>query len=512
MQDKFLLGIDAGTSVVKSVLFNLEGKEISIARRKVSILTPRQGWAEQDMDDAWEKVKETIFEAVEKASISSSSIAGIGVTGQGDGCRLIDEDYRPLRPAILWLDGRAGDIVTEWEKKGYDEEAFRVSGHTTFAGSPAALIRWLAENETENLKKAKAFLFAKDWVKFKLTGTLSTDPSDASEMPLDLKNISYSQDLFRLFGISEHVSLFPEIVFSSNVIGETTREAAEECNLQEGTPVIAGMIDVVATAVGLGVVREGQAYSILGTTSFNGVLSEEPLFSPRAGMNFVYAFPEKIVRSMASMAGTPNLDWSVKNLCAGERKEKEEEEFYRFLEERMEEIPPGAEGIIYHPYISPGGERAPFVKPTAKAQFFGVSLRHTRWHLLRAVYEGVALSILDCFRHISVEVDEVRLSGGGAKSSIWPKILSDVLGVPVRVSLVSELGSLGAAMTAGIAVGVYSRVEEAADKVVKLSATYYPDKENHRLYGRLYELYRSICQHVWDDWDRRDQILKILQK
>jgi len=188
----------------------------------------------------------------------------------------------------------------------------------------------------------------------------------------------------------------------------------------------------------------------------------------------------------------------------------EEGEFYRFLEQKVNNIPPGSEGVIYHPYINPGGERAPFVKPSAKAQFFGISLRHTRWHLLRAVYEGVAFSVLDCFSHIPLEVSEVRISGGGAKSSFWSQILSDVIGRPIKVSSTTELGALGAAITAGAAVGLYPEIKEAAKRLVKFSHFYKPNTDSHLKYLELYKLYKSIYQHLWDDWDRRNYFLKTM--
>lgn len=512
MKKEFLLGIDAGTSLVKAVIFDVEGKEVALSRKKIAIETPRPGWAEQDMDRVWEAVKETIIESVRKAKISPSSIAAIGVAGQGDGCRLLDKNFKPVRPSILWLDGRAGEIVTQWKKEGIDEEGFKISGSTIFSGATAAIVKWLTLNEPENLKKSRYFLFAKDWIKFKLTGRICTDPSDASRGPIDIKRLCYSERLFKLLGISSSLPLFPEIIYSGKIIGETTRKAARECSLRYGIPVISGMVDVVATPVGLGVVNQGEAYTIIGTTCFNAVLSPKPLFEPPGvGMNLAYAFPGNFIRAMPSMAGTPNLDWFVENLCSEEKKKMGEEEFYKFLEEKADNIPPGSEGVLYHPYINPGGERAPFVKPAAKAQFFGISLRHSRWHLLRAVYEGVAFSVLDCFSHIPIKVSEVRISGGGAKSPLWSQIFSDVTGKTIKVTSTSELGAFGAAICAGAAVGIYPDIRQAAKSLVKFSRIYRPNSTNHSNYLELYKLYRSIYQHLWDDWDKRRSFLKILE-
>lgn len=508
MKGEFVLGIDAGTSVVKSVVFDLEGKEIALSRRRVSIETPKPGWAEQDMEKVWQMVKETIAESIARANISPSSIAAIGVAGQGDGCRLLDKDFKPVRPSVLWLDGRAGEIVTRWEKEGLNEESFKISGSAVFSGAAAAVIKWLELNEPESLRKARYFLYAKDWIKFKLTGRICTDPSDASRAPIDLEKISYSDKLFNLFGISRYRSIFPEIVYSGKIIGETTRKVAEECGLRGGIPVTSGMIDVVATPLGLGVLQDGQAYSIIGTTCFNAVLSSGIIFEPLGiGMNLAYAFPGKFIRAMPSMAGTPNLDWFVDNFCTQE-KEKGEDFLYKIIEDKIKNIPTGSEGIIYHPYINPGGERAPFVKPSAKAQFFGIGLRHTRWHLLRAVYEGVALSMLDCFKHIPVEISEVRLSGGGAKSSFWSQIFSDAIGKTVKVPATSELGALGAAVMAGVAAGLYPGIREATDRLVKFSHIYEPDINNHKKYLEIYNVYKKIYESLWDSWDERYNLVR----
>ncbi len=508
MSEKYLLGIDAGTSVVKSVVFDFNGREVALSRQRVPVETPMPGWAEQDMEKVWEAVKKTIAESMMKANIPSSSIAAIGVTGQGDGCRLLDKNFKPIRPSILWLDGRAGEIVTKWEKEGINEESFRISGSAVFPGTAVPIIKWLELNEPQRLKKASYFLYAKDWIKFKLTGKICTDPSDISRGPIDLKKVTYSEELFDLFTISKYRSLFPEIIHSDKIIGKTTRKASEECGLRIGIPVTSGMIDVVANPVGLGVLQDGQAYSIIGTTCFNAILSSDIIFNPPGvGMNFAYTLPGKFIRAVPSMAGTPNLDWFTDNFCHEEKKEGERH-LYRVIEEKVRNIPVGSEGVIYHPYINPGGERAPFVKSSVKAQFFGIGLHHTRWHLLRAVYEGVALSMLDCFKHIPIEVFELRLSGGGAKSPLWSQIFSDAIGKVVKIPAVSELGTFGSVIVAGTAVGLYPGVEEAAKKLVKFSHICTPDMNNHRKYLKIYELYKKIYQSLWDSWNERYDLIK----
>ncbi len=495
--------------MVKAIIFDLTGQEVACASKRLSIEIAKPGWAEQDMDSTWEAVKEAIGRSLKKYKLASSNIVAVGVAGQGDGCRLIDKHLRPVRKAILWLDGRAIEIVTRWEKEGINLSGFPITGSAIFAGTPATVVKWLEENEPYSLKQAEHFLFAKDWIKLKLTGRIITDQSDASRAPIDIEKRTYSDKLFQLLGLSSYRRLFPGIVPSMEVIGEVTSQASQETGLKKGTPVISGMIDVAATPIGLGVIEQGQAFSVIGTTSFHAVITDKLILEP-AGIGMTIAcLPGRFIRSMPSMAGTPNLDWFIREFCDSERKVAKEQgkSIFELLEKEVREIPPGAEGLLYHPYINPGGERAPFVKPSAKAQFFGIGLRHSRWHLLRSIYEGVALAMLDCFTNIPIQVSEITVSGGGARSDLWCQIFADATGKVIRTPQATELGALGVAMSAGVGVGIYSSIEDAVKKVVKLKRKYYPNPGNHQKYQQLYRIYQSLYQHLWDDWDLRVKLV-----
>lgn len=495
--------------MVKAIVFDLSGQEVACVSKRLSIETIKPGWAEQDMDSTWEAVRETIARSLRESKLASSDIAAVGLAGQGDGCRLLDKHLRPVRKAILWLDGRAIEIVTRWEKEGINLSGFPISGSAIFAGTPATIIKWLEENEPHLLKQAEHFLFAKDWIKLKLTGRIITDQSDASRAPIDIQKRVYSDEVFKLLGLSPYQRLFPSIVSSMEVIGEVTPEASQETGLRKGTPVISGMIDVAATPIGLGVIEAGQAFSVIGTTAFHAVITDKLILEP-AGIGMTIAYlPGRFIRSMPSMAGTPNLDWFIREFCDSERKVAKEKgkSIFELLEKKVREVPLGAEGVLYHPYINPGGERAPFVKPSAKAQFFGISLRHSRWHLLRSIYEGVALAMLDCFTNIPIQISEIVVSGGGARSDLWCQIFADATGKVIRTPQATELGALGVAISAGVGVGVYSSVGDAIKKVVKFKREYYPNSENHQKYQQLYKLYQSLYQHLWDDWDLRVKVV-----
>ena len=514
MTKPFLLGIDAGTSQVKTVIFDHDGNEVCLSRARIPVETQRTGWAEQDMDLVWESIKKTVAECLAPNNISKYDIAAIGIAGQGDGCRLVDRHYRPVRNSILWLDGRAGDIIKEWEMDRLGDSSFDISGSVMFAGAPAAILEWLARNEKKTLKEASHFLFAKDWIKLKLTGKIVTDPSDASRAPFDIRKSEYSQDIFRLLNLDHLADLFPPIRPSTEIIGEVTTEAARETGLAAGTPVVNGMIDVVACGMGVGAINHGQAYSIVGTTCFNGLIMERVDLKPAGtGMSLAYALPNHILRAMPSLAGTPNLDWFIDRFCAEEKSMAEAEQVSHFelLEKETAKISVGADGVLYHPYICPGGERAPFVKPSAAAQFFGLKLIHTKWHMLRAVYEGVALSILDCFEHIPVGVSDLMLCGGGARSNLWCQIIADATCKTVNIPTGDEPGALGASIAAALGIGIYSGIEKAIAELLSVKVAFQPNRDNNRIYRELYELYRSLYLHEWNDWDLRKKMISGLQ-
>ena len=318
------------------------------------------GWAEQDMELVWESIKKTIAECLAPDHISKSDIAAIGIAGQGDGCRLVDSKHRPVRNSILWIDGRAGDIIKEWETDQLGDASFDISGSAMFAGAPAPILEWLARNEKETLKEASHFLFAKDWVKLKLTGKVFTDPSDASRAPFDIRKGEYSPEIFKLLGMDHLADLFPSIRPSTEIIGEVTTEAAKETGLAAGTPVVNGMIDVVACGLGVGAINHGQAYSIVGTTCFNGLVMEHADLKPAGiGMSLAYALPNHILRAMPSLAGTPNLDWFIDRFCTEEKREAETRQTSHFdlLESEAARISVGADGGPLSPlYLS--GRRA----------------------------------------------------------------------------------------------------------------------------------------------------------
>jgi sugar (pentulose or hexulose) kinase len=510
IEQRCLIGIDAGTSVVKAVAFDYGGNEVCIHEAAVQLHRPERLWVEQDMNELWETVKACLGEVVRKLRESRRGLAGIGITSTGDGTWIIDREGNPVRHGILWCDARAGKVIEAWHSQGIAQEAFEICGTSVFTGSQAAQLAWLREVEPESLERAHIIFHAKDWLFFKLTGIVSSDETDESLTMLRMSTRKYDSELFRIFEIEDLYSKFPSVKPTEANVGPILPFIAEELSIPAGTLVGAGPMDVAACALGTGAIEHGQASSVLGTAGIHQVIMSEPLIEPKmVGMTLCHGVKDRWLRMLAAMTATPNLDWFLTELGAslngGQAGSSENK--YRFIESVVAAVPAGSDGVIFHPYLFPGGERGPFVKPTARASFTGLSLNHSARHLLRAVYEGVAFATLDCYRHMPIDPKVVCLSGGGAKSAVWCQIVADCLGKPLRVPAGSQFGAKGAALNVGVAAGFYPSAQEGVKQSVKMARFYEPDLSNSRLYQELYQVYKKTAERQMDLWDLRASIL-----
>jgi sugar (pentulose or hexulose) kinase len=508
-RDCYLLGIDVGTSLIKSVLFDVHGREIAAVRRESQVAHPHPDWSEADMEAVWAVTRDALHEVL--AQGRGERVVGIGITGTCCGAWLVDRDGRSVRPAILWNDGRASDILAEWQRSGLTSRMFAISGNAFFPGYTLPVLAWLRQHEPSSLDRAQWLLFTKDWIRYKLTGEIATEESDCSYMPFDIRQRSFSQELFDLAGLSECSRLLPNMLIGYDLGGRVLPEIAAATGLPQGTPVVAGLVDVVASTLGAGAWRPGQACTIIGTSALNSLVSSKPIFEP-PDVGVQATMPGgNWLRSLVNTSGTLNIEWML-DVLAGEeriRAEREGVSVYDLVEAAVKQVPIGSEGVIYHPYINTAGVISPFVNPTARAQFFGISLAHTRAHLLRAVYEGVALSMLDAYENMPEKCDELLLSGGGARSEFWSQMFADATGRRVEVAEGSEFGAKGAAMMAGIGAGVYPDLKEAVS-TARVARRHQPTMEAHRRYRELYALYRELYQRLNDAWWLRHRILQDL--
>jgi erythritol kinase len=506
-EERCLIGIDAGTSVVKAVAFDHIGNEVCSHEIPMGVRRPQPLWVEQDMSELWETVQACLVNVTRKLRELHRDLAGIGITSTGDGTWIMDKAGNPVRGGMMWCDGRAGKIVERLHSQGIAEEAFDICGTSIFTGSQAVQLAWLRENEPESLERAHVVFHAKDWLFYKLTGIISSDETDESLTMLRMSTRQYDPELFRIFKIEDLYPKFPPVKPTEDNVGTLLPAVAEALGIPAGTPIGSGPMDVAACALGTGAIEHGQASSILGTAGIHQVIMNEPILEPRmVGMTLCHGVKGRWMRMLAAMTATPNLDWFLKELGRGLSNEAAES-IYEHLEKIVESVPAGSEGVIFHPYLFPGGERGPFVKPTARASFTGLNLNHSSKHLLRAVYEGVAFATLDCYRHMPIDPKVVYLSGGGANSGAWCQIMADCLGKPVSVPEGSQFGAKGAALNIGVAVGVYRNAQEAVSKSVKMARFYEPNSENSKLYQQLYEVYRLTAERQMDLWDLRARIV-----
>lgn len=510
MRAAYLLGIDAGTTVIKSTLFDLEGREIAGAAHDSSFLTLHPGWAESDMRTVWQAVQNTVRQTLAHAAVAPEQIVAVGVTGQGDGTWLVDRAGDPVRPAILWSDGRTAELVKELWQNGVGHEIFQITGTALNTCNQAVQLRWLQEHEPETLARTAAVLRAKDWIFFCLTGVVSTDATDASHTYFSVQTQAYDERILTVLGIEAWRRAIPPAPRPAELKAPLLDSVAIELGLQPGTPVAAGPFDVAASALGVGAAFPGDACSVLGTAGVHQVMVDAPVLEPAdIGYNMHHAPDGVFVRLLPTMTSTQNLQWFAREFYAAEwaAAQASGANIWDTLEQIAAQEPLGARGVIYHPYLDPAGERAPFISSAARAQFSGVSAYHTRATLLRAVYEGVALSVLDCYATMAAPVASLRMAGGGARSPLWAQMLADALAAPVIVAEGTEYGARGAVMNAAVATGLFASYAEAVARMVRPARTFDPTPGHRARFLALLEVYRAEREAMMQVWELRKQLL-----
>lgn len=500
---KYLLGIDAGTSVVKSVAFDFTGNEIAVAKRDTPLEHPFPNASEGDTGTLWQLTAETIREVSSK--VDTNEIAAVGIAGTACGVWAIDKNLQPLRKAIFWNDGRAADVIVRWQKSGFFKRSFEISGNAPFPGYPLSALSWLKENEEETLKQAHSLLFHKDWLRLQLTGEIATDISDVGYFPGDIRKRIHSTELLQGAGL-EISDKLPKLHESSAIVGRVTRQAAEQTNLKENTPVVAGAVDVVASLIGGGVIKAGQAGSVLGTSFLNSLVSTQPTFQTK-NTGVQTCMPDDLwVCSLVNTTGTLAIEWMLETIA----KDITGENRYDALAEVAQSAPVGSRGLIFLPYLSTAGIISPFANAQARGQFFGLSTEHGRAEMIRAVYEGLALAMRDCYSVLERAVESVVVVGGGARSHFLMQLFADVTGKQILVTNGTEFGARGVALLAGVGAGVFEGLEQAVKQCVRIERSYEPNFRHTNAYTELYKLYRYLYQNAGDAWLLRQEILSHL--
>ena len=486
--DAVFIGVDAGTTKIKASIYDLKLREIGSAEKDVMIYSPTSGASEIDMDELWGDFCEVLANLKLSCNQVWDKIAGIGISGQGDGLWPIGKDGRPVRCAMLWNDTRSKELLIE-NISGLEDLLKRECANTIFAGSMPALQKWLKRNEPDTYKAIGTSLHCKDWLNYNLTDQIVSDYSDITcSSGMNMKTLAYVPEIFELLDIKEALDTMPKAVEPTDVIGEVTEQAAAATGLPRGIPVIAGCLDCCAASVGADFYSAGEAFTIIGTAMINEVCLSYDEINPKdlRGLLLYHVVKGRYIKIMNTANGASSID-AIKNLlCPGEA--------FDDMFEKLDSVPIGSNGVMFHPYLY--GERAPFKNPFAFASFFGMRSHHTRYDLMRAAYEGLAMSFYDCYQDVK-GIKTLYLSGGVSKSSMICQMFCDVIGIPVKRQTNDELGTLGIIKMLQVALG-YAKEYESL--ITDSYVAYFPDMERHRQYKEVYRQFVEYRKSISPHW------------
>ncbi len=442
-----------------------------------------------------------------KSGVRPEEIAGIGNTGHGNGVYLLDKQGQPLRNGIQSMDSRAADVVTDWNQRNLYSQVFPFTIQSFWPAQPNALLVWLKKNEPQNYARLGAILMVKDYIKYRLTGEITGDYTDMSATSLmDVRNKNYSRELMALYDLSEAYDALPALKYSSEVVGQVTPGAALETGLAAGTPVVGGLFDVDACAIGAGAINPNQACLVMGSWSINEVITRDPIVDPSLFMTTLFAIPGLFLTIEGSATSATNLEWFVNQFCGDERAEAKRRgiSVYEVCNEEVASLPPGSTNIIFHPFLYGSN-----VQPTARAGFYGVAGWHTRAHLLRALYEGVVfghLSHIEKLLSAGAHINSARLAGGGSRSIVWSQMFADTIQVPMEITDGNELGARGAALAAGVGAGIYRDYAEAVQEAVSVVRVHEPIPANTPLYRQRYAEYQRLVKVMQAPWEALNKL------
>ncbi len=498
---KYLMGIDNGGTVSKAALFDLQGKEIAVASRKTGLLTPKPGWAERDIEQIWQAAAEAIKEVVSKSGVAADEIICVAPTGHGNGLYLVDENGKPVRNAIMSMDSRARGYIDKWQQEGIDKAIRPKTMQSIWPAQPNALLAWMRDNEPEIMKKAGWVLMCKDFIRLRLTGEIYAELTDFSGTSLmNVGTGEYDDEVLEAFGISDMRRLLPPLKKTAEICGQVTSEAAEQTGLKEGTPVAGGMFDIDACGLASGIVDESQLCMVAGTWGNNQYISKKAVIDG-VFMTSCYSIPGYYLMLEGSPTSASNFEWFINQFFQAEQESAKDggRSVYQLCNELVASVQPEENDIIFLPFLYGSN-----VNPDARSCFIGLEGRHKRENVLRAIYEGVVCSHMTHVERLLKFRDmpeRIRLTGGAAQSKVWVRIFADFFQRPVEIPEGTELGALGAAIAASVAVGCYDSYEDAINQMVSFSKPQEPDSQRKALYAAKYHRYKKALSALDPFWE-----------
>lgn len=506
---RYYLGLDNGGTMTKAALFDDEGRELAAASVSTPSVMERPGFVERDMELLWEANCSVTREVIARAGVDASRIACVAVCGHGKGLYLWGKDGRPTRMGIASTDDRARDIAERWRRDGTEARAFELSCQHVMSCQPPALLAWLKRHEPMSYENIQHVFECKDYVRFRLTGEARAELTDCSGAGLmNLRTAAYDERLLSLFGIEEVTGALPPLCRSDERAGCVSEEAAQATGLAPGTPVAGGLFDIDACALASGVVTDDLVCMIAGTWSINAYMRHDPVTDGSVAMNSLFCLPGSYLVEESSATSAGNNEWFVRTLLpdVGDVAAGQDRSVYDVVNEWVGELPPTADVPTFLPFLMGSN-----VNPRAQGAFVGMSAAHTRAHLARSVYEGIAFCHRMHYERLLSSRDAppraIRLSGGAARSEVWAQLFADVMNVPVETVDAREVGALGCAIACSVAAGDARDLPEAVGRMVRVGRTFVPDAGAVAAYERKWRIYRSAVEHLDAFWDEREALV-----
>ncbi|MCA9026568.1 MAG: xylulokinase [Planctomycetaceae bacterium] len=490
------LGIDVGTSGTKTLAIREDGHILASSTVEYPLYSPNPGWSEQNPEDWWQATQQGVAEVLNRGRIKPKDVKGIGLSGQMHGSVFLDKSHQVIRPALLWNDQRTAAECEEIEQRAGGRKALiKLVANPALTGFTAPKILWLRNHEKRNYDRTVQVLLPKDFVRHRMTGQFATEVSDASgTLLLDVKKRCWSKKLLGLLDLD--LSLLPKVYESEEVSGTLSETGATALGLPVGVPVVGGGGDQAASAVGNGIVRKGVISATMGTSGVVFAHSDEVQIDPEGRVHtFCHAVRDKWHVMGVVLSAGGSLQWYRNQLAQTEVASAAAMgvDPYELITAQAAQAPPGSEGLFFLPYLT--GERTPHADPYARAAWIGLSLRHGKAHLARAVMEGATYAMRDCLEIIQsmkIPVREIRLSGGGARSEFWRHLQADIYGKKVVTINAAEGPAFGVALLAAAGTGAYKNIVEACDATIDVVTTTASSSANQKIYNNLYPSYQRL--------------------
>ena len=500
---RYLLGIDNGGTFSKAAVFDETGRQLAVAAERTDVVIRFAGWRERDMEELWQANVRAISRALKLSGVRPEQLAGISFSGHGKGLYAVDEKGKPVGMGILSTDTRAWEYPQGWEKYGTAAKVYQQTCQRILSCQPPALLAWMKDHLPDEYRRIRYVFSVKDYIRFRMTGEAYGEYSDFSGANLiDFETKNYNRSLLGLFGLPEIFDKLPPLRCSADICGRVTKETAALTGLAEGTIAAAGMFDVNACGIASGLIDENHLCMIAGTWSINEFLSRQPIRDGSAALNSFFCIPGYYLVEESSPTSAGNMEWFLQGLMKEERErlEKEHHSLYELANEWAASIHPEDSDLLYLPFLNGSPDN-----PRAMGSFIGLTMKHTKRHMLRAVYEGIVFCHVMHVKRLlrnCPRPERIQLSGGAANSPVWVQMFADVLQIPVETVAGKELGALGAAMAAGICSGIYQDYAEAASACVHFTGITMPQPAYREIYARKYRNFirtADALQGIWDE-------------